>query len=270
MNIIKKLITRCFHYKLSELDKLYQKHAGEECYIFGDGISLKWMDLDQFKDRTAIIGNMMIYHKQVKDLNAPYCTITEPNWFWPIFPYGGLKKLKFLRHSLHKEYCKSINQNSKTSFFINLSNLPFTNFSNVIYVTRSYVPGVEQRNPFRERKDAHNGTLFFQISLAIFLGFKKAYLVGHDYTHQPSRSLHFYEKGSGIIGEHKDFARNFIEYAKKYIELTTITLDGKSETMDSVTYQDLTGTQTSFRENTEIVEKIKLDSLAAWPGYTIF
>jgi len=68
------------HHQMSKLDELYQRHAGQECYIFGDGVSLKWMDLHQFSDRPSILGNMMIYHKEANALRIPYCTITEPWW----------------------------------------------------------------------------------------------------------------------------------------------------------------------------------------------
>lgn len=42
MSLFKKLFTRVMHHQVSKLDELYQRHAGQECYIFGDGISLKW------------------------------------------------------------------------------------------------------------------------------------------------------------------------------------------------------------------------------------
>ena len=270
MSFFKHLITRAMHRQVSKLDELYQRHAGQECYIFGDGISLKWMDLHQFADRPSILGNMLIYHKEVNALKRPYCTITEPNWFWPIFPYGRGGKLQFLRHIVHKEYRKSIMQNPETLFFINISNYPVARFSNALFVSRWYKPPFENKNPFRDREDSQHGTFKFQVSLAIYLGFKKVYLVGHDYTHYPSRSLHFYEKGEGLLDGNRDFSREFINYAKHHIDLVTVTLDGGSETLNSITYKDLTGKEPSFRENIDIVDRIKLESLATWHGYSIF
>lgn len=271
MNFLKHLITRAMHRQVSKLDELYQRHAGQECYIFGAGISLKWMDLHQFSDRPSILGNMLIYHKEVNALRIPYCTITEPLWFWPLFPYRGSGKLQVLKHSVHEEYRKSISQNPETIFFINFSNYPVARFSNALYVSRFYKPPFEKNNPFSEREDSHGGTFKFQLSLAIYLGFKKAYLVGHDYTHTPSRSLHFYEKGEGLLDGHKDFSREFINYAKQHIELVTVTLDGGSETMNSMTYKELTGKEPRFRENIDIVDRVKLENLATWGGgYSIF
>ena len=270
MSLLKKLVSRAMHGQLSKLDDLYQRHAGQECYIFGNGISLKWMDLHQFANLPSIMGGFSIYHKEINALIKPYCAITEPYFFYPFFPYRVHGKLKLLRHYMYKEYCKSIIQNPDTLFLINLSNYPVARFSNALFVSRWYESPFESKNPFRDRTDSHHGTLRVQLSMAIYLGFKKAYLVGHDYTHFPSRSLHFYEKGTGILDGKRGFSREFINYAKQYIDLVTVTLDCGSETMNSITYSDLTGREPKFRENIDIVDRIKLESLATWKGYSIF
>ncbi len=79
-----------------------------------------------------------------------------------------------------------------------------------------------------ERPDSQRGTLSFQLSLAIYLGFKKAYLVGHDYTHYPSRHPHFYERGEGSLGSVRGFSKDYITYAKQYMDLVTVTLEGEA------------------------------------------
>lgn len=270
MKLVKKIVTHIANSHLSKLDRLYQKHEGQECYIFGDGVSLKWMDLKQFADRPSILGGMLIYHKEANVLNIPYSAIIEPFFFYPIFPYRSNGGFELLRHTFYKEYKKSIIQNPETIFFVNLSNYPVASFPNTLFVSRWYKSSFRDKNPFRDRDDSHQGTLRFQLSLAIYLGFKKAYLVGHDYTHFPSRSLHFYEKGEGLLDGGKDFCRDFIKYANQYIDLVTVTLDSNSETMKSITYKDLTGKNPSYRENIDIVDRVKLESLATWHGYSIF
>ncbi len=274
MSFVKKLIASAAHRQLSKIDALYQRHAGQKCYIFGDGISLKWMDLHQFADLPAILGNMMIFHKEANALIKPYCAIIDPYWFYPIFPFRNQGKLELFRNHVFKEYTKSILQNPETLFLINLSNYPVARFSNVLFVTCWYESPFKNKNPFMERADSHQGTLRFQLSLAIYLGFKKAYLVGHDYTHSPSRSGHFYEKGMGFLDGNKDYCREFLNYAKQHIDLVTVTLDGGSETINSITYRDLTGKEPSSRENIDIVDRVKLESLASldtWnKGYSIF
>jgi hypothetical protein len=41
--------------------------------------------------------------------------------------------------------------------------------------------------------------------------------------------------------------------------------------MEAVTYKELTGAEPVFRENTDIIDRRKLESLATWgAGYQIF
>ncbi|HOI43373.1 MAG TPA: hypothetical protein PK523_10550 [Elusimicrobiales bacterium] len=270
MDLIKKILTGAMAGQLSKLDDLHLRHTGEECYLFGSGISLKWMDLSNFADRPSILGNFAVYHKEAAALNAPYCAIIEPCFFWPFFPYSGAGKFRLIRHHIYEEFRETIAAAPRTTFFVNFSNYPVARFCNAIYVSRFYAPPFPDRNPFRDRPDSHDGTLKFQISLAIYLGFKKAYLVGHDYTHSPARTLHFYEKGRGQLAGDMDFSPDFLSYARKQIELVTVTLEGGSRTLDSVTYERLTGKAPVFRENLEIVERRKLENLATWKDYSIF
>jgi hypothetical protein len=270
MSLIKNIVTRVMRGQLSKLDGLYKRHSGEECYIFGNGISLKWMDMHQFADRPSILATFMIYHKEVNALKIPYCSIIEPYFFYPIVPYPAPGGFRFIKNLHYREYRKSILQNPDTLFFVNFSNYPVARVPNALYVSRFYKPPFATDNPFSENPQSYDGTLKFQISLAIYLGFKKAYLLGHDYTHSPSRNLHFYEKGKGVITEHKDFCLEFLNYAREKIDLVTVTLDGSSTTMKAMTYKELTSKVPHFRENTEIVDMVKLEDLAAWEGCSIF
>ncbi len=273
MNVFKQIVTRAMRPQVSKLDHLYQRHAGEECYLFGDGVSLKWMDLREFADRPSIIASMGIYHRDLRALKVPYCAITEPYWFWPIYPsrYNPAGKLPFVRHRLHEEYRKSINANPDILFFVNVSNYPVIRAKNIQFVSRWYQPPFVRSNVFRDRSDAQDGTLKFQLSLAIFLGFTHAILIGHDYTHFPAQGRHFYELGEGRPAGVRYFSQDFLEYAKQYIDLTVVTLGATSETMKSMTYTELTGKEPRFHENTDIVDKNKLESLTTWRGgYEIF
>lgn len=61
--------------------KLYNKHEGESCYIFGDGISIKYFDLNKFNDKISIVGNYIPFHNDFEKLNAPYCVMSAPFFF---------------------------------------------------------------------------------------------------------------------------------------------------------------------------------------------
>lgn len=272
MSLLKKFVTRVTRSEVARIDRLYGRHAGEECYIFGDGVSLKWMDLDAFADRPAMMATMGVYLRDLRRLQVRYCMNTEPYWFWPVYPNRTTPtgKPEYVRHRAHEEYRRSIRENPDLLFFLNISNYPVIRGRNIQFVSRWYAPPFESRNPFKDRPDAHHGTLAFQLSLAIFLGFRRAYLVGHDYTHMPSMCFHFYEKGQGLRQDHHGFMKDMIDYAKQYIDLITVTLDAGSETMQAITYTELTGRQPRYRENVEIVHEAALNSLRISPeGYVI-
>jgi hypothetical protein len=114
------------------------------------------------------------------------------------------------------------------------------------------------------------GSLRASILISIYLGFDHAYLVGYDYTHKPSRILHWYEKGTGVIKDMPDYSKDFFDIAKEFIDLTTVTIDTGSNQLNHIKYEDLTGYSPVFKENTEIVQERYLKILASWPNYTIF
>jgi hypothetical protein len=120
------------------------------------------------------------------------------------------------------------------------------------------------------RTNSFADSLKASITLAAYMGFNHCYLVGHDYTHVPSRSLHFYEKGQGIFIPHENYNKEFLGMAKEFIDITTITLDGTSDSVNAVTYKEHTGRDPIYRENTELVAEQYLRVLATWPGYSIY
>ncbi len=102
------------------------------------------------------------------------------------------------------------------------------------------------------------------------MGFHRVYLVGCDYTHLPSRNLHWFEKGEGNFISLESYQKDFFEIAKQFIDITTITLDGTSNFINSVTYKKHTGRDPIYRENTELVDEKYLKLLDTWPDYSIF
>ena len=107
--------------------------------------------------------------------------------------------------------------------------------------------------------------------MAIYMGFNEIYLVGCDYTHNPARSMHWYENGNGNCLPNKDFEINrlFFCIAKEFIDITTITLDGTSDYLNSVTYKEYTGHDPVYKENIELIDKRYLKTLATFQGYSI-
>lgn len=78
-----RLIPKFFHWKLREIERYRNLHIGEECYIWGDGISVKYFDLGLFSDKISIPCSHLPFHKDFHKLNVPYAFYIENLWFYP-------------------------------------------------------------------------------------------------------------------------------------------------------------------------------------------
>jgi hypothetical protein len=121
-----------------------------------------------------------------------------------------------------------------------------------------------------KRISCFGGVMNTAVMLAIYLGFDHVYLAGFDYTHVPSRVLHWYEKGQGVFSPHENYNKIFFEIVKEFIDITTITLDGTSDFINAVTYKKHTDLDPVYRENIDLADERYLQVLATWPGYSIY
>ena len=169
-----------------------------------------------------------------------------------------------------KEYRKIIRDNPDKQFFVDLSNLPVLKSDNINYIFRDIVDPSLPNNFITNRIQTFTGTFRLGITMAIYMGFEHIYLVGCDYTHLHSRQLHFYEKGEGYFHRMHSYEKDFLTIAKEFIDITTITLNGGSDFINSVTYQEHTGCEPIFKENDQIVDEKHLHALDEWDNYSIF
>lgn len=256
--------------KLQEVKKFRNIHRGESCYLIGDGVSLKYFDLLNFADKISIPCGFLPFHKDFEALNAPYMLLIEPWWFYPLIR-TTVKPLPIIRNLIQNSYRDIIKKYPQKNFFLNVSNLPTTkNMDNVTYVYRDLVDDELTEDFITKKISAFHGSLRGSITMAIYMGFSDVHLIGYDYTHFPSRSLHWYEKGMGISCSIPDYNKDFFAIANDYINITTVTLDGTSEFLNSVSYESYTGCSPVFRENDEILNREHLKVLSSWPGYKIF
>lgn len=255
--------------ELSKVHRYRNAHKGDTCYIFGDGISIKWFDLSEFSGKISIAtASLLPFHNAFCALDMRYIMLTEPFWFYP----GLLTKYVTKSVSMpdiSRAYRRVIKDNPDTHFFLNLSNFPVMRGENISYLFRDIRDNRLDSNFITRRINAFHGSFRAAILMAIYMGFDHVYLVGCDYTHVPSRSLHWYEKGCGFFWAHENYQKDFLAIAKEFIDITTITLDGTSDFVNAITYEKYTGREPVFRENTELVDKKYLKVLATWPGYSI-
>lgn len=253
---------------LGRVNKFYNIHKGESCYIFGDGISVKFMVLKLFADKTSFAVNYFPFHKEFSALNCSYCVINAPFYFSPFFGYEQEKKHHM--NGVAKLYKELIVSNPQINYFVDLTNYPFLRRGNVFHTSNTIPDQRLSENFIANRINCNSGVNRMAMMLAMYMGFDHIYLVGFDYTHVPSRSLHWYEKGQGVFCPQGNYNQDFFEIAREFSDITTITLDGTSDFINAVKYQEYTGRAPVFRENTALIDERYMKALATWPGYALY
>ena len=256
---IRKLIWWISYPLLRRINRIHNSHLGETCYLFGDGVSLKYFDLKHFSNHVALVSNALPFHNDFKHLNTAFWVNVGPEavW-WRLYPKRIRSSEPRLRQFLNAYREKFRSGTPKT--ILSIFSAPKTLGTDALYVFDRFPGNSPNINSLTATKEAFKGSFNALITIAVFMGFKKAYLIGMDYTHFPSRTGHWYEKGRGEPSDHPGYNKNFIATAKDAIELITVTLDGQSECLNFVTYKDLTGVEPEFRENTKLASKSLLDA----------
>lgn len=265
---IKNIIYKLFFFQLNKITKYKNRHKGEECIIFGDGVSLKWFDLKKFSKLQSITVGYIPFHNDFVFLNCIYCFLVEPYWFYPLIK-TSTTPIKYIFNKIQSKYREVIKKNSDINFFINLSNYPVLRGKNITHIflklpNFQFIAELNNHgiNPF-------HGSFRASITLAIYMGFKTTYLAGFDYTHTPSRNLHWYEKGEGVIQDHENYEKEFLAIAQKYINIITITIDRESAKLNYISYLDFSSCEHTYKENVELLKAEYLDALKTWSNYNI-
>ena len=254
---------------LSKIHRFHNAHRGEKCYIIGDGITLKWFDLTAFEDRIALPLVYVPFHNDFAALQTPYLSVVEPWCFYGPW-YAKAQPRKWIWNGIQEIYKKEIiRKNPDKEYFVNLSNYMALWGRNINFIYQDIHDHRLPADFITHRLRMNQGSFRWAVSLAIYMGFEDIHLVSCDYTHDPSRSLHWYEKGEGKLIPQPGYEREFLTAAQQYADITTITLDGGSEVLNAVTYQNFTGRSPQYRENDELMRKEYLDVFRTFPGYTM-
>ena len=255
---IRKLIWWISYPLLRRIKRIQNSHLGETCYLFGDGVSLKYFDLKHFSNHVALVSNALPFHNDFKHLNTAFWVNVGPEaLWWRLYP-KHFKSSKALLRQFSNAYRDKFRSGTPNTI-LSLFSAPKTLGTDALYVFNRFPGNSPNTNKLTATKEAYKGSFNALITIAVFMGFKKAYLIGMDYTHFPSRTGHWYEKGTGETSDHSGYNKNFIATAEDAIELITVTLDGQSECLNFVTYKNLTGVEPEFRENTKLASKSVLD-----------
>ena len=252
------------------LRRFHNKHIGETCYLFGDGPSIKSFDLSNFDEYIGICCGNLMFHDDFSKLDVRYYTIPEPYLFVPYW----IHRREYLKgfQVLFKEFDKYLDMNRDIDFFINVTNILSKSGSNIHYIHR-YLHKNHPKFYHFKGIDPFRGSFDACLSLAHFMGFSKAYLVGFDaFTIQRKSSNRWYEFGRG---EPEDMEiqktdDDYVGMLKKHMDLYSIVLDGKPYNMKSIKYEEYTGKPAEYKENYELTSSKNLKILSTYPGYSIF
>ena len=262
----KQIVKFAFSRLLNKSSVYKDKHKGDSCYIIGDGSSIKYFNLYSFNNLISFACNYIPFHNDFEKLNSKYCVMSAPFYFSPFFGYDDPMRKRHL-YLMSKHYETIIKKYPEKQFFFNLSNYPFINTINSNFNFLNY-PSIDNDKSFiSNRINCFTGSLRHSVSLAIYMGFENIYLVGCDYTHSPSVSKHWYEKGQGQVNEQSTYETEFFKIASKFTNITTVTVNGKSDKLNYITYENLTGDKPFYKENTELISESYLNDFKTWPDY---
>jgi hypothetical protein len=268
--LLSKLVRPVFAESLSRIQAVRNIHAGESCYLLGDGVSIKWFDLGAFSDRKAMPCGFIPLHQEFDKLDVSTLILMEPWWFYP-WQRTTSPPVKFVRNRLQQMYRRKVLETYPEKHLVtSISNMPVLGSRKALYTYRDIEDSHLPEDFISRKFNCFAGSLRASILLAIYMGFESCFLVGFDYTHYPSKSRHWYERGEGIENGFLRHDYDFLSEARRHISLTTVTVEASSQTLDSITYRELTGDDPVYRENTALVRSEDLKTFSSWPGYTIF
>lgn len=247
-----------------------RRHNNEECYIFGDGPSVKLFDIKEFSDLPSICCNMFPFHKDFSRLDVRYCTFLEPYAFAPKIFQPKCLNMEGMEEIL-KEYRAIMKKFPTKTFFVSASNLFSILGENIYFMFRQY-PDTQSEVDYKLRHiECVKNSFYACLTLAKYLGFKKIYLVGFDgWVNYPSRSGHWYELGEGSVFDSTNLPADYLNILQREIEIVAITPDGNSRNVGSISYESYTGKKLEYKENHQLLSERHLKLLSTYPEYKIY
>jgi len=266
--ILRKILRVVSSPILNRIKPMEGLHKGAECYIFGDGHSLKFASLGHLSDRIGIAVGVVPARSDFSLSDTRYWILPEPFFFWPFSPKGRYPS-RNNRRIIQKFYNPKTFVPDSTKRLLSVTNFPW-GFKRNTYYFLDFFPGFRGLLGDVKGTGRFAGSVNASISLAIYLGFKRAYLVGFDYTHNPPMAKHWYEYGEPEGVDLVDYNRDFFKTMSNEIELITVTLEDQDTFLPSITYKELTGEDLVYKENFELLRPDQLKALSAWPDYSVF
>lgn len=230
MKILKSLLRNSVLSSLAAkliMAKMTDLHGTESgsCYVFGNGSSLKKIKFENFSDLPSIGCNLLCLHTDVSKLNLKYYTFLDP-----IKSMGKNSEVFLWRLT------SFIKGNSNVTFFVSPFDRYRLKYLNVMYLApiSDDWPGntnLDLKRLLHRSNEPLAGSLRAQILIAIYLGFDRIILVGHDYTLYPTKSGHFYEKDVNEYVDLSEWNRDFFNEVSKIVDVVTLGIESDSKVL---------------------------------------
>lgn len=183
--ILRKLLYKSLIYNTSSYKDI---HKGEEVYIIADSSELRLIDFSKFSNKIIISFNLSYF---IDDLlysnNKIYAHLIESFYFSKKYntEKGNLKLANEI---------KELVRNKNITFFTNLTNMIyFPSLKKIINFIFLYLPNDKfTKNQFDKNYPVTNWSIMTAVSLAIYMGFKKAYVIGFS-SHTEAYVNHWYD-----------------------------------------------------------------------------
>jgi len=235
-------------------------HKGETCYIFGNGASLKSMDISVFSNQLSIGLNFIGLHNDLDLLQMPYYVIPAPKFLYPFYRNPYTHKIQL--NPTSRAFARSIKRFPDINLFTSISNIFGYRSSGHNFYMHDFgckSPDIKHYD-LAGRFSFMKGGFYAGLGLALYMGFSKAVLVGCDYFFTPIQNRHFYAKGKPARSEEtENIYGGLVEQIKDSIDLKLITDDSRSDHLPYETYEEFSGRKLCYRENTELVSREYLD-----------
>ena len=259
--IFKKILS-----KNSELNNIYY---GQTCYLFGNGYSLKFIDLKKFNNFLSFTTGLNYIHRDFNHLNIAGDFHIHPGIFSPIWRHPSTHKITII-NKMRKFLLKSKRIVDDKKFFTSLYNYPFLKKKKNIFYLHNFGANLDLNkvNPSYEFS-LLTGSIFSMIGVAAYMGFKKFIFVGMDYLSSNPKNGHFYEYGirkkiidADIFVKNTKTLTNF--YEKNYnCEFSFLSLkNSMSNHFMNIKYESFFDDIEAYKENTELVKKEFLNDLS--------
>jgi len=247
---------------LSRNRRFHNLHKGEECYLFGNGVSLKYFDICKFIDKPSLSCGWLHIHKDYDKLNIVSDIELHPFINFPFLKNTHNKKYQYNSvGSLQEKTGKYINKN----VFVSLTNYPMLFLKKNIYYLHNFNKSDHQfKFDISNSFNLNQGAVYGLIGLALYMGFKKIYLVGMDYYVNEPEVKHFYDYGKGNLVKMNtpEMTKTFFSDVNKLVDISIIVRNDKtSELCKTVKYEDMFFTKDSYQEIDKILDKDKFELL---------